>query len=125
MNVGGCGQWTLLDIESGSLVSLFQPYVTPDLHSTFWYNRSSGGQCRRHRASDIFIDDSNHDNNYLIMWEVLPSQRLLQLEQLYNSLLWSNEDTLKAGVNNCGFHISTADNDIITTFCAQFIMSPH
>ena len=116
------GHIMLLDIESGSLISLFQPYITPVRflisipHFGIMTDHVilSGGRCRRHHASDIFIDDSIHDNNYLIMWEALPSQRLLQLEQLYNSLLWSNEDTVKAGVNNCGFHIPTTD-DISST----------
>ena len=113
------GHIMLLDIESGSLISLFQPYVTPVRflisipHFGIMTDHVilSGGRCRRHHARDIFIDDSNHDNNYLIMWEALPSQRLLQLEQLNNSLLWRNEDTLKAGINNCGFHIPTTDDE--------------
>jgi len=110
------GHILLLDMESGSLISLFQPYITPVRflisipHFGIMTDHVilSGGRCRRRHASDIFVDDSDHDNNYLIMWEALPSQRLLQLERLYDSLLWNNEDTLQAGMSHCGFH-TTAD----------------
>lgn len=114
------GHILLLDIESGSLISLFQPYITPVRflisipHFGIMTDHVilSGGRCRRHHASDILLDNSNHDNNYLIMWEALPSQRLIQLEQLYDCLLWSNEDSLKSGMSNCGFHtcMVTSDN---------------
>lgn len=112
------GHILLLDIESGSLISLFQPYITPVRflisipHFGIMTDHVilSGGRCRRHHVTDVFIDDSSHDNNYLIMWEALPSQRLLQLEQLYNSLLWTNKDTIKAAINDCGFHIPTASD---------------
>ena len=109
------GHILLLDMESGSLISLFQPYITPVRflisipHFGIMTDHVilSGGRCRRHHGNDIFIDDSNRNNNYLIMWEALPSQRLLQLEQLYNSLLWRNTDTMRSGINKCGFHIPT------------------
>ena len=111
------GHIMLLDIESGALISLFQPYVSPVRflisipHFGIMTDHVilSGGRCRRHHDNN-FIDNSNRDNNYLIMWEALPSQRLSQLEQLYDSLLWSNEDTLKAGISGCGFQTLTMND---------------
>ena len=111
------GHILLLDMECGSLLSLFQPYITPVrflisiLHFGIMTDHVmlSGGRCRRRRhASDIPNDNSNsnHDDNYLIMWEVLPSRRLHQLEQLRATQLWRNNDGYQAGILHCGFENS-------------------
>ena len=40
------------------------------------------------------------------MWEVLPSRRLHQLEQLRATQLWRNNDGYQAGILHCGFENS-------------------
>jgi len=109
------GHILLLDMESGLLLSLFQPYITPVRflisipHFGIMTDHVmlSGGRCRHRHASDIPNNSSsNHDDNYLIMWEVLPSQRLHQLEQLQATQLWRNEESYQAGILCCGFEYS-------------------
>ena len=110
------GHILLLDMESGSLLSLFQPYITPVRflisipHFGIMTDHVmlSGGRCRRRHVSDIPNNSSiNHDDNYLIMWEVLPNQRLHQLEQLRATQLWRNDESYQAGLLHCGFEYPT------------------